>query len=978
MRPTILLLLAGCSTLAAAELVGPRKEARAVRLPGPIAMDGRLDEAAWKEIPVFTGFQRLLTDPDAGEAIPTGLQTSFQVGHDDTTLYFGVRCNEPEMDKLHPYGVTSQWDAAMWGNDDLEIFLDPVGDRREKYQFAIDPNGAQCDLYFIEGGSTGKPYSAIWQVKTHKGCDFWSAEIAIPFASLHMRPSAMWSEAWVFSLARSRIGGGRQGFTHSKFSPTNRGYHDLANFGTLAGIAVDRSRYNLASEKPAWRLEPAENGFRLHAAFTVRNTAATPFQGELACEVDGVGSRGGTKPLAIPANGTATIAIDTAMVKEQGPHALSVRIADAANQPVLSARYDQDLRYVPLTVRLTRPNYRNGIYATQQIERIAGTIQLGMPPGQVSGCIARVTLGSSLSLPRRVELPIAGSNLSFELPAADLPVGDHTLSVELLRPVPNAKPPQRQHALVAETALPLRRLPPAPDVEVRIDDQGILLIDGHPTMLRGWYGSSSYGMPRSSLPQANLPHSTNFLMFGGGNAIWCLKDLSRLIDEDVAKLDQPLDEGLKTRVRAAMAEVRGRRNVIGYYLADEPCYRAVPASYLKRIYDLLAAEDPYRLVMVVDIAPEDYSKACDAICPHPYQSPLEYADGTRKFGSGLDAIRSCLVRAIQANDGSKAVWTMPQVFSYGGPLGRNPTLAEQRWIMYDGIANGATSLVPFIFCGYWNNHENRIAADAVFEELVLLEPFLTARDAAIPASADLPTIDVAARTAQISKDGWKHTAIVAVSRSYEPCSARITVPALGKATQLLVLRENRVVPVVDGAIRDTFDRLGVHVYTTIEALPHLKTLAELAEAVAAPQRAAAAGNLLADASIHWRLAATGSSYVEGEGSPRADRSFTAGLRDGSGWFPIGKPTGDCVLLFDAPLAFSRLDLTSATIRDADLDIWAGGGWENLHQWKGHLLPRLEWSGPAVTTTRIRIAVKATRRGSASWLTPEIAEMGIYK
>lgn len=973
----VLLCVVCCAILSAGEAVGPRKEARAVRLTALVTLDGRLEEAAWKTVPVFSGFQRLLTDMSQ-EAIPAAMQTSFQIAFDDGALYVGVRCNEPEMAKLNPYTVTSQWDAAMWGNDDVELFIDPVGDRREKYQFAADPEGAQCDLYFIEGGRTGKPYSAIWEVKTHKGTDFWSAEFRIPFAALHMRPSAMWADTWVFSIARSRLGGGRQGFTHSTFSPTNRGYHDLANYGTLAGVKVERSRHNLAPERPALRLEPADDGFRLHAALTIRNTAAVPFQGTLECEVIGPGAHGGRRPLSIPAHATASVIIDDGLVKTEGVYPLLVRVADQTGWPTLAARFDEALHYVPLEVRLIRPSYRNGIYATQRIDSIAGTVILGMPSAQVEGCVVRITLGSSVMAPRQVERPVDGPRIAFELSAADLPVGDHRIAVELLRPIAGAKPSQRLHTLVADISIPLRRLPAAPDVEVRIDDQGILHIDGIPTMLRGWYGGLDYGMPASALPRANLPHSTNFLMGGGSHAIWCLKDVSRLIDEDVAKLDQALDEGVKSRLLAAIAEVRGRRNVIGYYLADEPCYRAVPASYLQRLYEFLVAEDPYRLVMVVDVAPEDYLRTCDVICPHPYSSPLAYEDGSRRFGSGLDGIRSCLGRAVQTNAGAKAVWFMPQVFSYGGPLGRNPTLAEQRWIMMSGIANGATGMVPFILCGYWNHLENRIAADAIFEELVLLEPFLTARDAIVPASADLATVDVMARQAKLAAGGRQHLAIVAVNRSYEPCEVRLSAPALAKVPQVLVLRENRVVPVVDGVITDRFDRLGVHVYTTLEALPHLKTLDELADEVAAPLRAAtAAGNLLATGGVHWRLAATGSNYVEGEGSPLADQDLTSGLRDGHGWFPIGKPTGDCVLLFDAPVGFTRLALISATIRDADLDVWDGAAWKTIHQWRGQVLPGLEWKGAAQRTTRLRIAVKATRVGVGSWLTPEISELGIF-
>ncbi len=974
-------LLAMAVGVSAGDAAGPKKEAKAVKAEGAITLDGKLDDEAWKKAPLFTGFERLLTNADGRTPIPENMQTSFQVVYDDSAIYFGVRCNEPEMDKLCAYGVTEQWDAAMWCHDDIELFLDPVADRREKYQFAVDPNGAQFDGYTIEGGSTGKPYSAIWQAKTFKGKDYWSAEIAIPFASLYHRPSAMWSDSWVFSIARSRLGGGKQETYYSKFSPTNRGYHDMVNYGTLSGVKVDTTRFNLSPEKPTLRLEPTESGFKLFASLTIRNTAPTPFEGTLSLELLGKDCKGAERPLKIDANGAATVTIDDAFVKTEGVYPLLLRVTNKEKRLLLATRYDEKILYEPLMLTLTQPNYRGCIYDTQKIDAVKGVVKLGMPVEQVKDCKLVFTLSSPLMAPRKVEKAADAVVVSFEIPAADLPVGRHALSVELLRPIANAKPPQRLFDTVAETQATLRKLPHAPDVEVRIDDQGNFLVDGKPFMIRGWYGSLGYCVSSASLPQANLPHSTNFIMGGGADNVWCVVDVSRQIDEDKAKLNPPLDEGLKAKLRAVIASVQGRRNVLGYYLADEPCYRAVPADYLKRIYDFLVEEDPFRFVLVVDVAPEDYIKACDAICPHPYSSPLEYEDGSRKFGSGLEGIHNCITKAVQANNGSKAVWLMPQVFSYGGAQGRNPTFTELRWIMLSGIANGAKGLVPFIFCGYWNHASNRVASDAVFEELTLVEPFWNARDSATGAKADDVRIDVCAKNAKLSADGPSHTVVVAVNRSYEPRKAKITIESLAKNknTRLLVLRENRVIPVENGSFTDDFEGLGAHVYTTVEALPHLKTLVELKDEIAAPRkRAAAEGNILAKREVRWKLGASGAQYVEGEGMPFGDGDFTDGLLDGYAWFPAGKPTGECVIVFEKPVSFSRIVCESSNIKDADVDVWDGKEWKTLHQWKDQFLERMEWKGAKTTTDRIRIKVTGKRLATGSWVSPEISQLGIFE
>ncbi|MCK5803685.1 MAG: carbohydrate-binding family 9-like protein, partial [Lentisphaeria bacterium] len=129
--------------LASAQLpTGPRKAAKVARLHGKLTIDGRLDDAAWKAAPENTGFEK------AGlrerQTIPDEVQTSFRVLHDDTHIYFAIHCREPKMADL-TVKAADQHDAAMWSDDDVELFIDPVGDRSEYYQLAINSRGTQVD-----------------------------------------------------------------------------------------------------------------------------------------------------------------------------------------------------------------------------------------------------------------------------------------------------------------------------------------------------------------------------------------------------------------------------------------------------------------------------------------------------------------------------------------------------------------------------------------------------------------------------------------------------------------------------------------------------------------------------------------------------------------------------------------------------------------------------------------------------------------
>lgn len=956
------------------EAVAPKKHATAAKLEGKLTIDGKLDEPAWQKAPAHTGFEMPLGLSNR-KPIPDDAQTTFRVLYDDATLYFGILCKEPKMDGLVVQAARVH-DAAMWSDDDIELFLDPVGDRMEYYQLTVNTEATQVDLYFIERGNTGKGgWSSDWQAAVHRDKDFWSVEVAIPFGLFHNRPSRTWAENWAFSLSRTRNPEPRY---FSQFSPANR-YHDVANFGTLGPIRIDKGRFNLYPESPQFRLEPAEGGYQVFASLKVENRGEAPFDGALAMEILAPKAKGATAPLKLAAGGSGRIELSAAFVAEQGKWPVVFRAQGAGGYAAMAVRFDDWLTYTPLSIQITQPNYRNSIYATQEIQAIRGFVKLGMPVAKVKDLPLRVTLSSSVMPPASTEAKIAEDKIPFELPATGLREGRYTVRAEILRPLAKPKPDGAKFDLVAEAETTLRKLPPAPAVEARVDEQGNLLLNGSPIFVRGWYGSLGYCVSAASLPQAQLPRSTNFVMGASEReqtdlGLYTLAGVTREIDEAKAKLDTPIDAELKAKLRAAIAAARNQRNVIGYYISDEPECRGLSPIFLKSLYDFMAEEDPYRFCKIVSRAPAEYIRACDVMCPHPYMDPQILDNGTRKFGSYLREIHNTITEAARANDGSKAVWSMPQTFSYGGLRGTNPTFKESRWFVHTSVACGAKGIVPFIFCGFWGHLENRIALNYIFEELAFLAPAWMSRDTATEATSDSPDIDVIAKHYRPRKEDHAHTFLVAANQSYEPRKATFTVPILAKnkSPRLLVLRENRVIPVADGKFTDEFAGLGAHVYTTLEVLPALCTLDEIEQEIAnLLRRTKEEGNILASGEVRWAIGEFGAAF-------QADSSLADGVRDAAGWFPVYSDRTQCLIIFEKPVTFSRLELATPTITAAALEVWANGKWKTVHEWKDAYLHELTWKGGPVTTTKLRIRPTEARKGYGSWLIHEITELGIYK
>jgi len=88
------------------------------RTPGPIHVDGNLDELGWQMAEQINGFQRILNDYDRIEN-----STRAKMLWDDTALYLGFACEDPDV-----WAIFDGEDDPMWSEEVVETFIDPDGD----------------------------------------------------------------------------------------------------------------------------------------------------------------------------------------------------------------------------------------------------------------------------------------------------------------------------------------------------------------------------------------------------------------------------------------------------------------------------------------------------------------------------------------------------------------------------------------------------------------------------------------------------------------------------------------------------------------------------------------------------------------------------------------------------------------------------------------------------------------------------------
>jgi hypothetical protein len=203
MRARLLLfglgLLVGCPTFVAAQEPPSdreRKQARAARIaPGAVRIDGRLDETAWGSVPPVTDFVQ--KEPNQGAAPTDRMEVRF--AYDDGALYVGAHMYSSEPIQA-PLGRRDEGDQA----EHVRISLDTYLDRRTSYTFGVTASGVRLDHYYASDDlrSNDETFNPVWEARTARQADGWTAELRIPFSQLRFndRPVQVWGlniQRWV-------------------------------------------------------------------------------------------------------------------------------------------------------------------------------------------------------------------------------------------------------------------------------------------------------------------------------------------------------------------------------------------------------------------------------------------------------------------------------------------------------------------------------------------------------------------------------------------------------------------------------------------------------------------------------------------------------------------------------------------------------------------------------------------------------------
>ena len=198
MHKTMAIAAAAVSLVAQAEL---RELSFMTAMPvaEKVAVDGKLDESAWKTAVPNCNYFRYL---DEKGTHVTNLQTRCLIVFDDRGLYTGV-INYDANIKLIRRNHIKDNNAAMWYDDCAELYFDPAANGVGYYKFTVNPNGTKDSCWRMDAANVHEEWRHPGVVAAAQVFDDrWELELFVPWEAFGLKGRPDAGTFWTFNHSR--------------------------------------------------------------------------------------------------------------------------------------------------------------------------------------------------------------------------------------------------------------------------------------------------------------------------------------------------------------------------------------------------------------------------------------------------------------------------------------------------------------------------------------------------------------------------------------------------------------------------------------------------------------------------------------------------------------------------------------------------------------------------------------------------------
>ena len=622
-----------------------------------ITLDGKLDEAVWQEVEEYTGFTRLTSKELAQE------QTYFKILPCEDRIYFGIKCMKNDMVGIENVSGTGNGGLS----EKLEIFLSPSGETDDFYQFRFAIKNFSEAYYYVDHGvAKPDPYAPFWNYATYIGENYWSAEVELPFTAFYMTTHDRWRDKWLVNIGREHR--------------TNTGKPSYSTWSVIPRYGFAIPEYFNSLE--CFPLRPMKNDVCiLSAVADMRAETADGYCGILKIKTRNAVA--GTFEFSSDHADSVVVNLDAGINEFETPcyfdgttrYKVSLALKRSDDGIEFKRYYPVVVKYEPIVVKFTLPEYRDNFYPGQDCSKIVGKAISAKP----------VTLKlEGPGIETKVITPNADGSFVFETP--NFEEGDAYLTATIDG---------------YEVKRKIRRLPPIDHMMTWISG-GNLIVNGEPVLRRNFYGAK--------YTEGN----------GGGvafNRKYFGDDLheTRLIQQSIGVIE-PLRvvKGSELPGGEALQDVMpcpeffqhidevveaNKDNDFGYYfISDEPECRGLSEIYLNHIYKYIAEKDPYHVVLTSSRSAGHMVEIADWFETHPFINPYTDASGNRIYGRPISSMGQYVDDLVKLNRPDKCIGFISTCFpGMSGKKDPYPTFDEYICHSWAAMIRGAKSLWPYVY-----------------------------------------------------------------------------------------------------------------------------------------------------------------------------------------------------------------------------------------------------------------------------------------
>jgi len=139
-----------------------------------VLLDGKLDEAQWKQAKVFSSF--VVSAPNTGAKPQVDTEVKFMTNHEG--LFIGFTNEQSLESRSRKYSAKDQYTSADFNT----VVIDFSGQGDTVYEFAVTLGNGSQDGVFSRNGDYDSDWEGAWDFKTSEDDTHWYTEIFIPWA----------------------------------------------------------------------------------------------------------------------------------------------------------------------------------------------------------------------------------------------------------------------------------------------------------------------------------------------------------------------------------------------------------------------------------------------------------------------------------------------------------------------------------------------------------------------------------------------------------------------------------------------------------------------------------------------------------------------------------------------------------------------------------------------------------------------------